>query len=51
MLRNELAVLKDKQNGVEASREDVNGQLKAAERRLRDKEHEMHDTLAIKDAK
>lgn len=51
MLNNELERVKESNNNLQVNTTDVESNLKALERKLKEKEWELKDTVAIKDAK
>lgn len=51
MLNNELERVKESNNNLQVNTTDVESNLKALERKLKEKEWELKDTIAIKDAK
>lgn len=51
MLKNELDNSKDTNVGLQAATSDVETTLKNLERKLKEKEWELKDAIAIKDAK
>ena len=51
MLSNELERVKESNNNLQVNTTDVESNLKALERKLKEKEWELKDAIAIKDAK
>jgi hypothetical protein len=51
MLTNELNQLKDSKKHLELNNNDAESNLKILEKKLKEKEWELKDTIALKDAK
>jgi hypothetical protein len=51
MLNNELERVKESNSNLQVNTTDVESNLKVLERKLKEKEWELKDTIAIKDAK
>ncbi len=51
MLSNELNIIKEAASGLKTSNEDTSTTMKSLEKKLKEKEWELKDTIALKDAK